>query len=218
MYRALLCATIAGVMLVPAAPARGQARDADVDRDRAAAERTLERSRPFRWIGGLGAGLSVAASFMSYEQRTGPGGKALAVGGVTALGMGLIGDLARYRARTRLDALDSGATGGLDSPARADAERTLRLSRRLGVLGDVGAAMLLAMPFFPDHLCETGETCPPAAKAYILGGVAALGVGIAGWIKTGRAESRLEAFDETSHRVGVAPLRDGAALSYSVAW
>ena len=47
------------------------------------------------------------------------------------------------------------------------------------------------------------------------------GVGIAGLIKTGRAESRLEAFEETSqanHRVGVASLSDGVAANYSVSW
>ena len=174
-------------------------------------------------MGGIGAGMSLAAMFMSDEQRTSGAGKVLAVGGVTTLGLGLIGDFARYRGRTRQDAVDRVAAGDLDSPARAEAERALRQGRRLVLVGDVGTAMVLAMPFFPDrHLCGRGaERCGAAAKVYILSAAAAAGIGIVGLIKTGRAESRLEAFDETpqaSHGIGLAPLRDGVAASYSVAW
>lgn len=146
----------------------------------------------------------------------------MAVGGVTALGLGLIGDFAWYRGKTSLDALDRAAAGGLDGPARAEAERALREGRRLNVIGDIGIAMTLAAPFFPIRLCGSGpESCGPTAKAYFLGAAAALGVGIVGLIKTGRAERRLEAFDEASqasHRVGVAPLPNGVAANYSVAW
>ena len=38
-----------------------------------------------------------------------------------ALGLGLIGDFARYRGKSRLDALDGIAAGGVDCPARAEA-------------------------------------------------------------------------------------------------
>ena len=42
-----------------------------------------------------------------------------------------------------------------------------------------------------------------------------------GFFKTRRAEARLEALDETpqaSHGLGVAPLPDRVAATYSVAW
>ena len=227
MHRILLpCAvTTVALLVTTSEPARAQnaSRGSDVARSRAAAERTLDRGSRLRLIGGVGAGMALAANFMSAEQKASGAGTALVVGGVTALGLGLIGDFARYRGKTRLDALDRVAAGGLDSPARAEAERSLRHSRRLSLIGDVGVAMAVAMPFFPDHWCGSdAETCRPTAKkAYYLGTAAALGIGIVGLVKGGRAEKRLEAFDETSrasHQVGVAPLRDGVAASYSVAW
>ena len=198
-----------------------QSADRDVDA-RTATERTLDRSRRLMRIGIAGAGMSVAAMLMSDERRTGRGGTALAVGGVTALGLGLIGDFAWYRGKTSLDALDRAAAGGIGGAARAEAERALRQGRLLNVIGGIGIAMTLATPFFPRHLCGSGpQSCGPAAKAYSLAGAAALGIGIVGLIKTGRAERRLAAFDEASqasHRVGVAPLPDGIAANYSVAW
>ena len=222
MHGGLLRVVTAMFLLAPvSAPAFAQSADPDVDA-RAAAERTLDRSRRLMRIGIVGAGMSVAAMLMSDERRTGRGGNALAVGGVTALGLGLIGDFAWYRGKTSLDALDQVAAGGIDGAARAEAERALRQGRRLNVIGDIGIAMALATPFFPRHFCGSGpESCGQPAKAYILGAAGALGVGIVGLIKTRRAERRLEAFDErsqASHQVGVAPLPDGVAANYSVAW
>ena len=167
----------------------------------------------------MGAGLSLTAQFMSDDRKTGGAGTALALGGVTALGLGLVGDFARYRARTRLDALDRDVAGGVDSVERLEAERALRQGRRLGFVGDVGVAMVLAVPFFPD-LCGR-ESCGPVGKTYLFTAATAAGIGIVGLIKTARAESRLAAFDEApqaSHRIGVAPLPDGVAANYSVAW
>ena len=89
--------------------------------------------------------------------------------------------------------------------------------------GDVGAAMVLAAPFFPDRVfCGSeAETCSGASKAYILSGAAAVGIGIFGRVKARRAAGRLETLDETpraSHGIGVAPLPDGVAANYTVAW
>ena len=222
MHRCRYAVIAVALLVMASAPVLAQNRDADVDRDRADEERTLDSSRRFRLMGRIGAGMSVAAYFMSDEQRTSGAGTAFVVGGVTALGLGLVGDFARNRGKTRLDARDQAAAGGLGSPERAEAERTLRLGRRLSFVGDVGIAMAIAMPFFPDRWCGSrAETCNPAARAYLLGTAAALGAGIVGRIKGGRAERRLETFDETaraSHQIGVAPLRDGVAASYSVAW
>ena len=221
MHRGLRVGSAMFLLVTVSAPAFAQSADREVDA-RAAAERTLDRSRRLRQIGGVGAAMSLAALLMSEEQRTSRRGAALAVGGVTALGLGLIGDFARYRGRSRLEALDRVAAGGLGGAARAEAERALRQGLRLRLIGDIGLAMTLATPFFPTHLCSSGpESCGPAAKAYLLGTAAAVGVGIVGLIKTGRAESRLETLDERaqpSHRVGVAPLPDGVAANYSVAW
>lgn len=257
MHRVLL-AVLTAAALLAATTAPAQSTDANSDRDRA--ERTLDRSRRLRLIGGIGAGMSLAAGLLweggmfephtpgSLERASGTG-KALAIGGVTALGLGLIGDFARYRSKSRLDALDRIAAGSLDraardeveqalrqgrrlspeilddyarSAARDKTERALRQARRLRVVGDVGAAMALAMPFFPDRFCgPEAESCSPAAKAYMVGGIAAGVVGFVGMIKTSRAESRLEVLDEArraSHQIGVAPLRDGVAANYSVAW
>ena len=222
MHRYPYAVTAVALLVTTSAPATGQNRNSDTDRDRSTAERTLERSGRLRWAGTVGAGLSLGAIFMSDEQKTSGAGKALVVGGVTTLGLGLIGDFAQYRGKSRLDALDHAAAGGLGGPERAEVERTLRLGRRLSLIGDVGLAMAVAMPFFPDHWCGSGaETCNSAAKAYLLGATAALGAGIVGHIMGGRAQRRLEAFDETaraSHQIGVAPLRGGVAASYSVAW
>ena len=213
--------TAMSLLVAASTPALAQSADGDVEA-RAAAERTLDRGRRLMRIGVVGAGMSLAAMLMSDEQRAATGGTAMAVGGVSALGLGLIGDFAWYRGKTRLDALDRTAAGSLDGAARTEVEGALRQGRRLSLIGDIGVAMTLAAPFFPRHLCGSGpETCGPGAKAYILGAAAAVGVGIAGLIKTGRAESRLEAFDEmaqANHRVGVAPLRDGVTATYSVAW
>lgn len=211
-----------GRPLLPAAaslPALVQNRGSDFDRDRTAAERTLDRSRPFRLLGGVGAALSVAAMFMSEEQRTSGAGTAMAAGGLATLGLGLIGDIGRYRGATRLDALRGTAGGGLDSRARADAERALRQGRRLQLVGAVGSAMVLATPFLPG-LCTGSDRCDTSDKAYLAGGVAALGLGILGMVKAGRAESRLDTLGErrASHGIGVAPLRDGVAANYSLAW
>lgn len=199
-------------------PAPVRDRGADLDRSRTAAERTLDRSRRLRRLGGVGAALSVAAMFMSEEQRTSGAGSAMAAGGLATLGLGLIGDIGRYRGATRLDALH-GTGGGLDSRARADAERALRQGRRLQLVGDVGAAMILATPFVPG-LCTGSDRCNTSDKAYLAGGLAALGMGILGLVKVGRAESRLETLGErrASHGIGVAPLRDGVAANYSLAW
>ena len=191
-------------------------REPDADRDRAAAEETLDRSRRLAWVGMAGAGLSLAASFMSDERKTGPAGTALGVGGVTALGLGLIGDFAWYRGRTRLDALDRRMTGAVGSPAREAAERALRQGRRLGLVGDVGFVMVLATAFLPEQRLDG-----PAGRTFLFGAASAAGIGIVGLIKAARAESRLEALDEApqaSHRIGVAPLPDGVAANYSVAW
>ena len=209
------------LMITVSAPAFAQSADPDVDA-RAAADRTLDRGRRLMLIGVAGAGMSAAATLMSDERRTGRGGTALAVGGVTALGLGLIGDFAWYRGKTILDALDRAAAGGIDGAARAEAEQSLRQGRRLEVVGDIGIAMSLAAPFFPRQLCGSGPgSCGRAAKTYFLGAAAALGAGIVGLVKTDRAERRLEALDERSqarHEVGVAPLADGVAATYSVAW
>ena len=219
--------TATALLVATGAPAVAQPahRDADVDRDRAAAGRALDRGGRLRLMGTIGAGMSFAAMLMSDEQMASGGGTALAVGGMATLGLGLIGDLARYRGESRLDALDRAAAGGLDGPARDEAERALRQGRRLKLVGDIGSAMVLALPFFPaGHRCGFGsesEECSPAANAYIAGSITAVVVGIVGHFKTGRAEGRLEAFDETpraSHGLGVAPLRDGVAANYSVAW
>ena len=228
MHHAVPCVATALVLLAASsalALAQHADGDSDVDRDRAAAERALDRGGRLRLMGTIGAGMSLAAMFMSDEQMASRGGTALAVGGMSTLGLGLIGDFARYRGKSRLDTLDRVAAGDLDNPARDEAERALRQGRRLGVVGDVGSAMFLAQPFFPAvHRCGFGsesEGCSPAAKAYIVGGITATVVGIVGLFKTGRAEGRLEALDETpraSHGLGVAPLRDGVAANYSVAW
>ena len=202
------------------AVAQHEDREPDIDRDRAAAEETLDRSRRLGWVGIAGAGLSLAANFMSDDRKTSGTGTALAVGGVTALGLGLVGDFAGYRARTRLDALDRDASGDVDSAERLEAERAWRQGRRLGLLGNVGAVMWLVMPFFPEgHFCGSPERCGPAEQTYVLGAATAAGIGIVGWIKAARAKSRLEAFEATqaSHRIGVAPLPDGVAANYSVA-
>jgi hypothetical protein len=45
-------------------------RESDIHRDRAAAEETLDHSRRLAWVGMAGAGLSLAASFMSDERKT----------------------------------------------------------------------------------------------------------------------------------------------------
>ena len=222
MHGGFLRVVTATLLLVAvSAPTLAQSADADVDA-RADAERTLDRGRRLMWFGVGGAGMSLAASLMSDEQRGARGSTAMAVGGVTAVGLGLIGNLTWYRGRTRLDALDQAAVVGPEGPARAEVGRALRQGRRLQVIGDIGLAMTLAAPFLPRHLCGSGpETCGPGAQAYFLGAAAAMGVGIVGLIKTGRAESRLEAFDETSranHRVGVTPLSDGVAANYSVSW
>ena len=196
--------------------AQGADREPDVDRDRAAAEETLDHSRRLAWVGMAGAGLSLAASFMSDERKTSRAGTALGVGGATALGLGVVGDFAWYRARTRLDALDRRMAGAAGNPAREEAARALRQGRRLSLLGDVGFAMVLTTAFLPDQRLDT-----PAGRSFLYGAAAAAGIGIVGLIKTSRAESRLEAFDEApqaSHRVGVAPLPDGVAANYSVAW
>lgn len=195
------------------ASAQGPVRDTDADRDRAAAARTLDRGRRLGLIGGIGAGMGLAASFLSDERKTAGAGAALAVGGVTALGLGLIGDVVQYRSKTRLDALDRTAAGG---PARAEARRALRQGRRLALAGDVGASLLAASFFAPDGRLDT-----PAGRTFLVGAVAAVGAGIVGRIKARRAEERLAAFDEPSganHRVGVAPLPDGFAASYALAW
>ena len=217
--------TTATLLVATSAPALAEPADADSDRARAAAERALDRSGRLRWMGTLGAGLSIAAVFMTDEQMASGGGVALATGGLATLGLGVIGDVAKYRARTRLDALDRISAGGLDSPARAEAAEALRRGRQFRMIGEVGGLMFVAMPFFPSgHRCGWGENtpgCSPAAKAYLVGASAAVGLGIAGLIKTSRVESRLEALDErpqASHRFGVAPLRDGVAANYSVAW
>ena len=220
--RRLPCAAVAAALLVTAgAPARAQDLGSGMDLDRAAAEQTLDRSRRLRLMGAVGGGLAIAAMFTSNEQRTSGAGMALAVGGLTSLGLGLIGDVGRYRGATRLDALDRAAARG--GPARAEAERALRQGRRLGLVGDIGAAMVLAAPFFPDRVfCGSeAETCSGASKAYILSGAAAVGIGIFGRVKARRAAGRLETLDETpraSHGIGVAPLPDGVAASYTVAW
>ena len=211
-----------GRLLLPNAaslPAPVRDRSADLDRSRTAAERTLDRSRRLRRLGGVGAALSVAAMFMSEEQRTSGAGSAMAAGGLATLGLGLIGDIGRYRGATRLDALHGADVGGLGSRARADAERARRQGRRLQLVGDVGAAMILATPFVPG-LCAGSDRCSTSDKAYLAGGAAALGMGILGLVKVGRAESRLETLGErrASHGIGVAPLRDGVAANYSLAW
>ena len=226
MHRVLPCAmTAATLLVVTAAPARAQDRSPDIDRERAAAERTLEHSRRFRVISALGTGLSIAAMAQWDRDRTSGTGTAITVGGMTALGLGLIGDFSRYRGKSRLDALDRIAAGGVDSPARAEAERALRQGRRLSVIGSVGAAMTLAMPFFPaGQRCGFGDEpdgCSTAARTYIAGSVAAGAVGLVGFFKTRRAEGRLDALHETpqaSHGLGVVPVRDGVAATYSVAW
>ena len=226
MRRVLPCAMITAALLVAAvASAPAQNRSLDIDSERAAAERTLDHSRRFRVISALGTGLSIAAMAALDRDRTSGTGAAMTVGGMTALGLGLIGDFARYRGKSRLDALDRIAAGGVDSPARAEAERALRQGRRLSVIGSVGAAMSLAMPFFPaGHRCGFGtepDGCSTAAKTYIVAGAAAGAVGLAGFFKTRRAEGRLEALDEApqaSHDLGVVPLRDGVAATYSVTW
>ena len=225
MHRVPCAMTVATLLVATAVPARAQDRRPDADRERAAAERTIEHGRRFRVISALGTGLSIAAMAAWDRDRTSGTGTAIAVGGMTALGLGLIGDFARYRGKSRLDALDRIAAGGVASPARAEAERALRQGRRLSVIGGVGAAMTLAMPFFPaGHRCGWGtepDRCSTAAKTYLVAGVAAGAVGLAGFFKTRRAQSRLEAIDETpraSHGLGVAPLRDGVAATYSVAW
>ena len=216
--------TSLALVVAMSGPALGQEADLepDIDCDRAAAEKTLDHSRRLAWVGLAGAGLSLAANFMSDDRKTGGSSTALAVGGVTALGLGLVGDFARYRARTRLDALDRDAPGVLDSVKRLEAERALQQGRRLGLIGNVGAAMWLVMPFFPEgHFCGSPERCGPAEQTYVLGAATAAGIGIFGWIKAARAESRLEAFDEApqaSHRVGVVPLPDGVAANYSMTW
>ena len=195
------------------ASAQGPARDTDADRDRATAARTLDRGRRLGLIGGIGAGMGLAASFLSDERKTAGAGAALAVGGVTALGLGLIGDVVQYRSKTRLDALDRTSAGG---PARAEAQRALRQGRRLALAGDVGASLLAASFFAPDGRLDT-----PAGRTFLVGAVAAVGAGIVGRIKARRAEERLAAFDVPSganHRVGVAPLPDGFAASYALAW
>ena len=216
----LVTATL--LLATVSAPARAQRADRDDDA-RGAAERTLDRSRRLKWIGIAGGGMSAAATLMPYERMTGRRGTALVIGGVTALGLGVIGDFAWYRGKTRLDTLDQAAVAeGTNGAARADAERALRQGRRLNLIGDIGVAMTLAAPFFPTQLCGPGpESCGPVANAYILGAATALGVGIVGLIKTGRAERRLAAFNEmpqASHRFGVAPLPDGVTANYSVAW
>ena len=228
MHRSLPSAMIAAALLVTtAAPAPAQDPSLDIDRERVAAERTLERSHRLRVMSVLGAGLSTAAIAAWGTDSASGAGNAIATGGMAAVGLGLIGDFARYRGKSRLDALDGIAAGGVDSPARAAAERALRQGRRLSVIGNVGAAMVLAMPFFPaGHRCGPGygsesEGCSTAAKAYIAGSVAAGAVGLVGFFKTRRAEGRLEALDETpqaSQQLGVVPLRDGVAATYSVAW
>ena len=215
--------TTATLLVATSTPALAQ--PADADSDRAAAERALDRSGRLRWMGTLGAGMSIAAVFMTDEQMASGGGVALAAGGLATLGLGVIGDVAGYRARTRLDALDRVSAGGLDSAARAEAEGALRRGRQLRLAGDVGSLMFIAMPFFPSgHRCGFGKDTPAystAAKAYRVGASAAVGLGIAGLIKTSRGKSRLEALDErpqASHRLGVALLRDGVAANYSIAW
>ena len=103
-----------------------------------------------------------------------------------------------------------------DVDARAAAERTLDRSRRLMRIGIVGAGMSVAAMLMSDAR-RTGR----GVNALAVGGVTALGLGIVGLIKTRRAERRLEAFDErsqASHQVGLAPLPDGVAANYSVAW
>ena len=226
MHRLLPPAMIAAALLVTtAAPTPAQDPSLDIDRERAAAERTIERSHRLRVMSVLGAGLSTAAMAAWGKDRTSGAGNAIAAGGMAALGLGLIGDFARYRGNSRLDALDEITAGGVDSPARAEAERALRQGRRLSVLGNIGAAMALAMPFLPaGHRCRyesESEGCSTAAKAYIVGSVAAGAVGLVGIFKTRRAEGRLEALNETrqaSQQLGVVPLRDGVAAIYSVAW
>ena len=216
--RLLRVVTTLSFTLAASAPAlaQGPARDADADLDRAAAARTLDRGRRLGLIGGIGAGMALAASFRSDERRTSGAGAALAIGGVTALGLGLIGDVAGYRARTRLDALDRTAAGDADGPVFAEAQRALRQGRRLALAGDVGATLLAVSLFAPDGRLNT-----PAGRTFVAGAVAAVGAGIVGRIKARRAEERLSAFDEppgANHRVGVAPLPDGFAANYALAW
>ena len=128
------------LLVTISAPALAQRADRDDDA-RGAAERTLDRSRRLMWIGIAGAGMSAAATLMPDERITGRRGTALAVGGVTALGLGVIGDFAWYRGKTRLDTLDRAAVaGGTDGAPRADAERALRRGRRLNLIGDIGIA------------------------------------------------------------------------------
>ena len=50
--------------------AQGADREPDVDRDRAAAEETLDHGRRLAWVGMAGAGLSLVATFMSDERKT----------------------------------------------------------------------------------------------------------------------------------------------------
>lgn len=226
MHRSLpFTAMTAALILAAVAPAPAQDRGPDIDLERAAAERTVERSRRLRVMSVLGVGLSTAAIAMWDRDRTSGTGTAITAGGMTALGLGLIGDFARYRGKSRLDALDGIAAGGVDSSGRAEAGRALRQGRRLSVFGNVGSAMVLAMPFFPrGHRCGFGSEpggCSTAARAYIAGSVAAGAVGLVGFFKTRRAEARLEALDEkpqASHGLGVTPLPDGVAATYSVAW
>lgn len=216
--RLLLVVTTLSLALAASAPAsaQGPARDPAADPDRAAAARALDRGRRLGLIGGIGAGMGLAASFLSDERRTAGAGAALAVGGVTALGLGLIGDFAGYRARTRLDAFDRPAAGAADGPVFAEAQRALRQGRRLALAGDVGASLLAVSLFAPDR-----RLSGPAGRTFLAGAVAAVGAGIVGRIKVRRAEKRLAAFDEppgANHRVGVAPLPDGFAANYSLAW
>ena len=160
MPRALASVLTTTTLLV-ATSAPALAQPADADSDRVAAERALDRSGRLRWMGTLGAGMSVAAMFMTDEQMASGGGVALTAGGLATLGLGVIGDLARHRARIRLDALDRLSGGGLDSPARAEAEGALRRGRQLRLAGDVGSLMFIAMPFFPHgHRCGLGKDTP----------------------------------------------------------
>ena len=139
--------TAMSLLVAASTPALAQSADGDVEA-RASAERTLDRSRRLRQIGGVGAAMSLAAILMSEEQRTSRGGAALAVGGVTALGLGLIGDFAQYRGKSRLDVLDRDAAGGLGGAARAEAERALRQGRRLRAGGQ---------GLHPGHRCGGGN-------------------------------------------------------------
>ena len=180
-----MCHRLSGVVttlaLVVATTAPAFAQDADrepdIDRDRVAAEQALNRSGWLRLMGTIGAGMSVAANFLSDERKTGRPGTAFAVGGFAALGLGLIGDFAQHRARTRLDGPDRLAAGNVDEPARAEAERALRQARRFGLVGDIGVAMVLATAFVPEKRLDG-----PVGRTVLFGAATAAGIGIVGWI------------------------------------